>query len=302
MATKVVENRRRRTALLVFFGTMTSVLAWFVLAMAVGVSAGPVLLAVVIGVGLTTTAYLSADRAVLSLSRAVPADPTTYARLHNLIDGICLSAGLSKPSVFVIEDDAPNALTVGRSIGHASVAVTTGLLSTLDRMELEAVLAHELAHVRSADLPVATLAITTVGLPTLVSDRLIQLKWWNGGRRGREDHAEGANPMFGALGTALLVFGPIIAPLIRWVVGPDRVTRADLMAVETTRYPPGLISALEKLRSDSTVVSSGARCTAHLWLAVPLARTADEGELSTWNERFVDHPDLDQRIETLREL
>src|SRR5690606_7607761 len=124
----------------------------------------------------------------------------------------------------------------------------------MDRIELEAVLAHELSHIKNYDVLVATLAVTMVGLLALVSDFFIRFMWWNGGRRGRNDREGGTAPVLAIVGFALLVLAPLIAKLLQFAVSRGRESLADVSAVEMTRYPPGMIAALEKLRDDTTVV------------------------------------------------
>ena len=149
---------------------------------------GPVGLAVavVIAVGGSAAAYWKSDAVALAMSRAQPADPVEYARLHNLVEGLCIAAGLPKPRLYVVEDDAPNAFATGRNPKHAAIAVTTGLLGKLDRMELEGVLAHELSHIKNYDILVSTLAVTMVGVVALLSDFALRFMFWGGGRRNND--------------------------------------------------------------------------------------------------------------------
>ena len=132
--------------------------------------------------------YWKADTIALAVSRAKPADPEQYKRLHNLVEGLCIAGGLPKPGVYVVDDPAPNAFATGRNPQHAAIAVTTGLLEKMNRVELEGVLAHELSHIKNYDILVSTLAVTLVGAVALLTDIAIRMMWWNGGRerpRGR---------------------------------------------------------------------------------------------------------------------
>jgi len=269
------------------------------------VGGGPWVLvgAVVFAGGSAFFSYWKSDAVALAVSRARPADPTQYARLHNLVEGLCIAAGLPKPRVYVIDDAAPNAFATGRDPKHAAIAVTTGLLEKMDRVELEGVLAHELSHVKNYDILVSTIAVTLVGVVALMADWGIRLLWWNGGRRGRNDNTASSPFAFLAvIGFALLIVAPLIAKVMQLAVSRRREELADVSGVELTRYPPGLISALEKLRDDTTVVHSHSRATAHLWIEQPLARDAEEGRLSRLNRLFDTHPPLEQRIAALREL
>jgi len=248
--------------------------------------------------------YWKSDAVALGMSHARPADPTTYARLHNLIEGLCIAAGLPKPRVYVIDDPAPNAFATGRNPRHAAVAVTTGLLDKLNRVELEGVLAHELSHVKNYDILVSTLAVTLVGVVALLADFSLRFMWW-GGPRHRDDSREGGGGPAAALaifGLVLLLVAPLAARMMQFSISRRRETLADVSGVALTRYPPGLISALEKLKADTTVVHSSSRATAHLWVESPLARTPEEGRLSRLNRLFDTHPPLEERIQALKEL
>jgi heat shock protein HtpX len=202
----------------------------------------------------------------------------------------------------VIEDDAPNAFATGRDPRHASLAVTTGLLDRLNRVELEGVLAHELSHIKSYDILVSTLAVTLVGVVTIVTDVSLRFLWW-GGPRHRDDRSSGgAGPqvVLAGLGLVLLLVAPIVARAMQGAVSRQREALADVSGVALTRYPPGLISALEKLRDDTTVVHSASRATAHLWIESPIDRS--DGRQAWLNRLFDTHPPLEERIEALREL
>jgi len=258
---------------------------------------------VVAGVG-SALAYWKSDSVALAMSHARPADFTTYARLHNVVEGLCIAAGLPKPRVYVVDDPAPNAFATGRNPRHAAVAVTTGLLEKLNRVELEGVLAHELSHVKNYDILVSTLAVTLVGVVAVLTDFSLRFMWW-GGPRHRDDSRQGGGgpaAILAVVGLVLLVVAPVIARLMQFAVSRRREALADVSGVALTRYPPGLISALEKLKADTTVVHSSSRATAHLWIESPLARTPEEGRLSRLNRLFDTHPPLEERIQALKEL
>ena len=252
----------------------------------------------------SAVAYWKSDSIALAMSHARPADPTGHARLHNLVEGLCIAAGLPKPRVYVIEDDAPNAFATGRSPRHAAIAVTTGLMDKLSRIELEGVLAHELSHVKNYDILVSTLAVTLVGVVALLTDFALRFLWW-GGPRHRDDSSPGGGGAAAALsvvGFVLLLLAPLVAKAMQATISRRRESLADVSGVALTRYPPGLISALEKLRDDTTVVHSSSRATAHLWVESPLARTPEQGRLSRLNRLFDTHPPLEERIQALKEL
>ncbi len=302
MYDQVASNKRRSAALILVFVVLTTLVVWAAIELMGGSGIGIVGVAAFVSIATAWLAYWKSDAVALRMSRAVEADPIEHARLHNLVEGLCIASGLPKPRIYVIDDVAPNAFATGRNPSHAAIAVTTGLLDKMNRVELEAVLAHELSHIKNHDVLVATLAVTMVGLVALVSDLFIRFMWWNGGRRGRDDREGGAAPALAIVGFALLVLAPLVSKLLQFAVSRRRESLADVSAVEMTRYPPGMISALEKLRDDTTVVHASSRATAHLWIEAPVARLEPEGRLSWWNRLYDTHPPIEQRIQVLREL
>jgi heat shock protein HtpX len=250
----------------------------------------------VIAGGSAFVAYWKSDAVALAMSRARPADPEQYPRLHNIVDGLCIASGLPKPRLYVVEDPAPNAFATGRNPQNAAVAVTTGLLDKMNRIELEGVLAHELSHVKNYDILVSTLAVTMVGIVALITDVGLRAMWF-GGRNDRDN-----NPIAAVMAVIVLILAPLVARAMQMTIGRKRESLADSSGVEMTRYPPGLISALEKLRDDRTVVASGSRATAHLWIESPLDRDRGESRFGRLNRLFDTHPPLEQRIAALREM
>ena len=244
--------------------------------------------------------YWKSDTVALAVSRARPADPEQYARLHNLVEGLCIASGLPKPRIYVVDDPAPNAFATGRNPRNAAIAVTTGLLEKLNRVELEGVLAHELSHVKNYDILVSTLAVTMVGMVALVANIGVRMMWWGGGGRRRGGGNAGA--LLAVLSLAFLALAPIVAAAMKATISRRRESLADVSGVEMTRYPPGLISALEKLRDDKTVVRTGSTATAHLWIEAPIPRASQEGPMSRLGRMFDTHPPLDERIAALQEL
>lgn len=216
---EIASNRRRAAALLagvvavvVLLGLLLGLLVGQPLALAV---------AAVIGVVLAAAAWRAGEDMVLRAIGAQSTGPTDQPRLHNLVEGLCAGAGLPKPRLLVVADDAPDALAVGRGPRHASVVCTSGLLSHLSRIELEGVLAHELSHIRADDVAVATLAAVVVA--------------------------------------------PVSPSLAARVSGADREAAADARAVSITRYPPGLLAALEKIDAAGGRANRS-RLAGHLWI------------------------------------
>jgi len=299
---ELIRSNKRRSVLLV---------AGFVVVVAVVgagfgflIGNGPIatVIALVVAGAIAFASYWKADKIALAVSRATPADPHDYARLHNIVEGLCIAGGLPKPGVYIVDDPAPNAFATGRDPKHASIAVTTGLLEKLNRVELEGVVAHELSHIRNYDILVSTLAVTMVGAIALLSDIAIRTMWWNGGRERRSgDRGDSGNPL-AIVGFALLIVAPIAAKVMQAAISRQRETLADVSACQMTRYPPGLISALEKLQQDTTVTHSASTATAHLWIEQPMSGVGDHGRLGGTHKLFDTHPPLEERIALLREL
>ena len=294
-------NKRKSVALIATF-VVVVVLVGMVVGYLVGNGIAATLIAVFIAGGMAALSYWKADAIALSISRAKLADENQYRRLHNLVEGLCIASGLPKPRVYIVDDPAPNAFATGRNPKHAAIAVTTGLLDKMNRVELEGVLAHELSHIRNYDILVSTITVTLIGSIAILADLGIRMMWWNGGRVSREgDRSDSGNPI-ALLGFALLIFAPLIGKLMQAAVSRKRETLADISACQLTRYPPGLISALEKLRDDTTVTHSASTATAHMWIEQPMAGVADDGRLRKWHSMFDTHPPLEERIELLTEL
>jgi heat shock protein HtpX len=241
--------------------------------------------------------YRYGDRIVLRVSRAVPADPQEHAKLHNLVEGLCIAAGIPKPAIYVVPEQAPNAFATGRDPEHASIAVTQGLLDMMNRVELEGVLAHELSHVKNRDMLVGTIAATLVGVVVLIAGWMRWGLFWGGGRdRGRG----GGNPVFLLLAVVALILAPLAAQLIRFAVSRRREYLADADGALLTRYPPGLAAALRKIGASTNTMRVANGATAHLWFSQP-SRAVGEGYSRV--ERFLStHPPIEDRIRALEEM
>jgi heat shock protein HtpX len=265
-----------------------------------GFGAAGLVIALLIAVALSFGSYYYSDRIALRMSRAREVTPDEQPRYHNIVEGLCIAAGLPMPRLYIIDDPAPNAFATGRNPRHSAVAVTTGLLERMNRIELEGVLAHELSHIKNYDILVTTIAVTLVGTIALLADVALRAMWWGGGRRRSDGEGASAGAVIAVLGLVLLVLAPIVAQLMQFAVSRRREALADVSGVKLTRYPPGLVAALEKLRDDQSVVHSGSRATAHLWIESPLQRRSGRG---AWLNRLFDtHPPLEERIAALKEL
>jgi heat shock protein HtpX len=257
-----------------------------------------VIVALAIAAVTSFASYRYGDRLVLRVSRARPAPREQYPQLYNLMEGLAIAAGVPKPDLYVIEEEAPNAFATGRDPEHSSVAVTTGLMNITKRVELEGVLAHELSHVKNRDILVSTLAATSVGVIALLAGWLRYSLFWGGMGGGRR--RGGAGGIFAILGIVAVLLAPLAAQLIRLAVSRRREYLADADGALLTRYPPGLASALRKIGGAPNTMRVANNATAHLWFSQP-SRAAGEGH--TGVERlFSTHPPIEDRIRALEEM
>ena len=260
---------------------------------------GAVALALILSLG----SFFGGDRLVLASTRAKEVTPQDQPRLHNIVEGLSIAAGIPKPRVYVIPEQAPNAFATGRNPEHASIAVTEGLLSTMNRVELEGVIGHELAHVVDRDILVGTVVATLVGAVILISEFFMRSWWWGGvrGRRGGDRGGGGIEAIIFAVGLVLLVLAPIIGQIVRLAVSRQREFLADAQGALLTRYPPGLASALRKIGAASGIpMRSANNATAHLWLNQP-SRIRGEG-MGPLEKLFSTHPPIEERIRRLEEM
>jgi heat shock protein HtpX len=298
---EAIARNKRRSVLLV--------LGALVLLGAVGYGLGLLFQAGIAGlaVALSIAAVMSfasyryGDRLVLASARARPVTHEEEPRLHNIVEGLSLAAGIPKPRVYVIPEQAPNAFATGRNPEHASIAVTRGLLDTMNRVELEGVIAHELAHVVDRDILIGTLVATLVGAVVLVSEFMLRWFWWGGFRGRREDRGGGpGTAVLAGVGLLLAIVAPLAAQVIRFAVSRQREFLADAQGAMLTRYPPGLAAALRKIAASTIPMRSANNATGHLWFSQP---SRLEGERISFLERlFSTHPPIEERIRILEEM
>jgi heat shock protein HtpX len=301
-----IAANKRKTVLLIFGAIVLLGAVGYVLGLWYGGSGsgvfglvGAVALAVVLSLG----SFFGGDRLVLASTRAREVTAQEQPRLHNIVEGLAIAAGIPKPKVYVIPEQAPNAFATGRNPEHSSVAVTEGLLSTMNRVELEGVIGHELSHVVDRDILVGTLVATLVGAVVLISEFFMRSWWWGGvrGRRGGDRSGGGIEAIIFAVGLALLVLAPIIGQIVRLAVSRQREFLADAQGALLTRYPPGLASALRKIGAASGIpMRSANNATAHLWLNQP-SRIRGEG-MGPLEKLFNTHPPIEERIRRLEEM
>jgi heat shock protein HtpX len=298
---QIARNKRRTYAILAAFVGLIVLVA---LALTVLFSAGwvGVIIAALVAFGMAFFSYYQSDRIALAVSRAKPADEREYRRYHNLVEGLCIAAGLPKPRLYVVEDPAPNAFATGRNPEHAAIAVTTGLLEKMNRVELEGVLAHELSHIKNYDILVTTIAVVAVGAIALIADIGLRFAFWGGMRDRRDSNNSPLGGIIAILALALIVLAPFAGYLMQFAMSRNREYLADASGVQLTRYPPGLISALQKLRDDQAVVHYATKATAQMWIEQPLETDRTHKERRRFDSLFDTHPPLEDRIARLQEM
>ena len=235
--------------------------------------------------------YYGSDKLVLTMTGAKLITREDAPELFNVIEEVVIASGLPMPKVAIVEDTAPNAFATGRDPDHALIAFTTRILDVMDRDELQGVIAHELAHVANRDTLVSAVAATTAGAIAILSDFLMRMMFFGGGR----DRERNSNPLALVLSLVVLLLAPIAAIMLKSAISRKRESLADATAVSFTRNPTGLRKALEVLASDTTVVRQKSNAVAHIWIESPL-----DGQ--TVSKLFSTHPPIQERIATLRAM
>ena len=247
------------------------------------------------------------DQAVLESSSARPLDPSdpNERTLDNVVEEMAIAAGLPKPRVYLIPDADPNAFATGPGPEKASLAVTRGILEKLNREELQAVVAHEMSHVRNYDIRLMTVVAALAGAVLLLSDWARRGFWWGGGRRSGRDREGGGSGLVGVVLLALwlvsILLAPLIARLVAMAVSREREYLADASGAELTRNPLALASALEKIDAAVAPTPSIKQGVAHLCIADPRGGAESERK-SAWASLFSTHPPISRRVALLREM
>lgn len=303
-------NKRRSVVLIGFMIALGMAVGAVIAAVAAGHSdvllpaaiMGAVAALLVGGLG-ALWSYFGGASAILAMSGAREIQQSDDPELFNVVDELRLAAGLPMPRVFLLDDSALNAFATGRDPGHAAVAITTGLRSALTRDELQGVMAHEMAHVRHYDIRFAMLMATMVGLIVFACDAFLRIAFHSGRGSRRSDNKGGgaAVAVLIIVAVVLAVIAPLLARIIQMTYSREREYLADAGAVELTRNPEGLISALRKLAGDTDpLVDRANRATAHMFIVNPLKKMHDSGQ--ALDSVMSSHPPIQKRIERLAAL
>ncbi|MDP9329695.1 MAG: M48 family metalloprotease [Actinomycetota bacterium] len=299
-----IASNKRKTAALVVGAIVFLAAIGYAIGLVFGNGTVWLVVALIFALISSITSYFYGDRLVLASTRAKEVTPEEAPRLHNIVEGLAIAAGVPKPRVYVVPEEAPNAFATGRDAEHSSIAVTQGLLETMNRVELEGVIGHEMSHVRDRDILVGTVVATLVGAAVLMSEFAMRAWFWGGigGRRRSNDSNGGGIIELVLLGVGLLliVTAPIAAQIIKLSVSRNREYLADSEGAMLTRYPPGLISALQKIEAAPHAMRSANNATAHLWLEQP--SRVPGNQTGTLERLFSTHPPIEERIKRLQEM
>lgn len=287
-------NKRKTWLLVIIFSLFTVFIVLF-LGLYLGLDAtSSLILGTMFATFYSLISFYLADKAVLTIAGAKQVTKTEAPDLYRLVENLSITAGMPTPKIYIINDVAPNAFATGRDPKNASIAFTTGILSLMNEQEIEGVIAHELSHIKNFDIRLMTIVVVLVGLIMLTSDLILHLG------TGKKD-SKNNNAIFLIIGLVLALLSPLIAQVIKLSISRTREYLADHSGALLTRYPPGLISALSKLRDQGSPLKRANHATAHLYLANPFG--ADKKLEPSWLARmFLTHPPLTERIKKLEEI
>lgn len=258
-------------------------------------NSGILYFAIIFSIFANIFSYWFSDKIALTVAGAKPVSREEYFDLYNAVENLSITAGLPMPKIYVIPDNAPNAFATGRNKTHATVVVTSGLLQIMNKTELEGVIAHELSHIGNRDILLSTMVVVLVGMVSLLSNMFMRSMWFGGGRRNNDK--EGGN-ILAIVGIVLAILTPIIATLIQLAISRKRELLADSSGALLTRYPEGLISALQKIGAYSAPMLHANTATAHLYISNPFG--PNEKKISWIAKLFLTHPPISERIAALQ--
>ena len=261
-----------------------------------------IVIALVFSIASAWGSYYYSDKIVLSVNRARPATKEEDQKLVNILDALMVASGLPcKPRLYVVDDPQPNAFATGRNPENAVICVTTGLLEKLDYYELEGVIAHEMSHIKNYDIRLSCVVSVMVGFIVMLADLFSRTLFWGGLRDGDNDGDSKANGILMIIGLIFLILSPIFGSLMQLALSRKREFLADATAVEFTRNPDGLISALEKLENDPNQLETANSATANMYIVNPFKKDTKEGKRRT-TSIWSTHPSTEDRIAALRSL
>ena len=288
MYSDIAANKRKTVIIMVLFMAFVTGLIWLFDVVWGGRSTG-VFYGGIIGAAIYTIfTYYAGSKMALAVNGAREIQKSDDPRLWRIVENLSITDGLPMPKVYIMDDPAPNAFATGRDPKRSAVCATSGLLEIMNDTELESVLAHEMGHVKNYDIRVSMVAFALTAVISLIADIMLRMTWF------RDDDRE-SNQMTFILGIVAAILAPLVATMIQLAISRQREYLADATSALTTRYPEGLISALQKLEQTGTTLKRQNTATAHLFFANPLRGHSLMNLFST-------HPPLEARIERLRDM
>lgn len=295
-----IKSNKIKTGFIVSLFIIVIALIVYYVSMAFDLGYMSIVIAMIFSIGSAWASYYYSDRIVLSINKAKPATQEQYQKLNNILDGLMISSGLeNRPKLYVVDDPQPNAFATGRNPQNSVICVTTGLLEKLDYYELEGVIAHELSHIKNYDIRLSAVISVMVGFMVILTDWVSRALFWGRGR-DNDDNNNG-NPILMLIGLICLLLAPIFGQLMQLALSRRREFLADASAVELTRNPDGMISALQKLDSDPNELRTANNSTAHMYIVSPFKSNLKNGRKKK-TSLFSTHPSIDDRIEAIKNL
>lgn len=290
----IEKNKMKSWIIVVLFLVFISVIIYYI-CMALDLGEVSIIIALVFSILSTFGSYYYSDKIVLSLNKARPATKEENLKLVNILDSLVISAGLPcTPKLYIVEDSQPNAFATGRNPENAVICVTTGLLDKLEYYELEGVIAHELSHIKNYDIRLSAVVSVMVGFVVMLSDWFTRISIW-GGSRDNDDNDKG-NAIIMIVGLIFLILAPIFGKLMQLAISRKREFLADATAIQFTRNPDGLISALQKISNDPNELKVANQSTENMYIVNPFRNKKKTSNL--WST----HPSIEDRIEALKNL
>lgn len=288
MYQQISQNKRRSWSLILLFTILVMGIGYLI-SISVEGGQGIFLLAVIFNFISIFISYFSGDKIVLASTGARQINKEMDPELFTTVENLAITAGIPMPKLYIIPDAALNAFATGRDPEHASVAITQGLRNTLTKTELEAVMGHELSHVKNYDIRVMLITAVLFGMVVMLADLLFRLSF--SGNRSR--NSKGGAIMIPIL-IAAAILAPIAAQLIKLAISRKREYLADASSVMLTRYPEAMISALEKIAQKPTIAGHN-EATAHLFIFPPMKQNSFIAKL------FMTHPPIEERIKAIKQ-
>lgn len=295
----VTQNKQKSWLVIIVFMLFVTLAGWL-MTYAFGYDLSLVGVALIFSGILSFGSYWFSDKIVLAVSRARPVNREEFFDFYTVAENLSMSLQIPTPKLYVIDDSAMNAFATGRDPQHAAVVATTGLLSRLNRAEIEGVIAHELAHVTNYDILLMSIVSLLVGFIALLADWLLRISFWGGGKRRDSRDSGQIEMILGLVGFALVLLSPLIANLIKLAISRKREFLADASGVAITKNPAGLISALNKISQDQEPLEAANKATAHLYISDPLKN--QKGGVGWFANLFNTHPPVEARIQALQSI